>query len=179
MAMPPNVYGMQFMPIDEQVVNTHECCAPPAIDSRQWKAPLGAFPEPIDMGDLKCTWTGERVVMPKDPAILQLRFALAKGKRLDVHLHPYPRVAFVVSGKIRVVQLATQDQPAKTREFEAGDTIVETINRYHYGEVIGSEGAVLQVWDYLPPHLPRNKDTNTVYRDAKPISKEGAREPRQ
>lgn len=101
---------------------------------------------------LERTWTGQPVRMPSQVELLQFTLTLQPGARLPVHRHPYPRIGEVLSGTIRVVQSST----GRSRLFGTGETIVESIDDDHYGEVVGDAPVVLRVRDHVPPGVTSN-----------------------
>ena len=73
-------------------------------------------------------------------------YDIAPGAKLPQHRHPYQRYAYVLQGDLNVVQV---DRGA--RVYHPGEFIVESVNRWHYGETVGTVPVKLLVIDQLPP----------------------------
>jgi quercetin dioxygenase-like cupin family protein len=67
-----------------------------------------------------------------------------------VHKQPYPRYAYLMSGRLRV----TYDDQKVVKEFTAGDFMVEGIDQWHSVEAIGPEAVKVLVIDQTPPGAP-------------------------
>ena len=149
-------------------MQVHDCCGEQQVaaaaerPAHETRLIVTGHPTPADMRRLALTWTGTAVTYPPGAIPLRSMVILPPGKRIASHLHPFPRIAEVLSGRLRVVQEAGPDVPERVRVFEPGDTIVETVGRYHFGESVGDEPARPIVFDFLPGDVV----SNTVYRDA-------------
>ncbi|SGZ05418.1 Cupin 2 conserved barrel domain protein [Moritella viscosa] len=76
------------------------------------------------------SWDGS--VLPNypkgKPEVTILKIDIAPGVQLPLHEHPVINAGYLVSGELTVV---TQDD--EILELKAGDTLVEVINKWHYG----------------------------------------------
>ena len=71
---------------------------------------------------------------------------LPPGGVLPMHRHPWPRYAVVERGRLSV----TYEAAGLTREFGAGEAVVEAIDQWHEGRVVGPEPVRLIVFDQVP-----------------------------
>ncbi len=93
------------------------------------------------------TVTGQPIALPQGPVQVTVwKIEIPAGGKLPVHKHPWPRYAYVLSGKVRVVYPDT----GKTMEFGAGDVFFEGVDVWHYGETVGSEPVRLLITDQAP-----------------------------
>ena len=94
------------------------------------------------------TITGQPLAVPPSPweAVVSIS-DLPPGGILPMHRHPWPRYAFVERGRLSV----TYEAAGITREFGPGEAVVEAIDQWHEGRVMGSEPVRLIVFDQLPP----------------------------
>ena len=78
------------------------------------------------------------------------------GGRLAPHKHPYLRIGHVAAGRLKVTNHVT----GKVVELKAGDWVVDPIDQWHEGEVVGAEPVRLLLIDQAPPGaqltIPRN-----------------------
>jgi quercetin dioxygenase-like cupin family protein len=94
------------------------------------------------------TATGQPIVLPKGNAEVRVSmYDIAVGARLAVHKHPFHRYAYVLAGTLRV---ADKDN-VQTFVYSAGDFLIEMVDTWHYGEVIGTEPVRLLVIDQVEP----------------------------
>lgn len=90
---------------------------------------------------------GQAIILPRGHLQLVVStYGIAPGARLPQHKHPFQRYAYVIRGRIRVVQAGSS-----SRIYHAGEFIAESINRWHYGEAVGATPVKLLVIDQLPP----------------------------
>ncbi len=75
------------------------------------------------------------------PEITILRIRIPPGTRLSLHNHPVINAGLLLEGELTVV---TEDD--KTLHLKAGDSIVEVVNRWHYGKNEGAKTAELVVF---------------------------------
>jgi quercetin dioxygenase-like cupin family protein len=94
------------------------------------------------------TVTGQSLATPETPfeAVIS-RSQLPPGGVLPMHKHPWPRYAYVMSGRLRV----SYEESGLVREFGPGEAVIEAIDQWHMGEVIGDRPVVLIVFDQVPP----------------------------
>lgn len=91
------------------------------------------------------TAAGQPIVLPDDPQVLVSTYDIAPGAKLAVHKHPFPRYAYVLSGRLRV----TYQETGTTQDYAAGAFIVEMLDAWHFGEAIGSDPVRLLVIDQV------------------------------
>ncbi|WP_456480323.1 cupin domain-containing protein [Nautilia sp.] len=77
------------------------------------------------------SWDGEALPhYPKGkPEITILRITIPPKCRLPIHKHPVINAGVLLKGELTVV---TDDN--KTLHLKAGDSIVEVVNKWHYGK---------------------------------------------
>ena len=99
-------------------------------------------------GRASTTATGQKLAMPADPFESVISVSeLPAGGVLPMHKHPWPRYVYVDRGRISVRYEASGVE----RTFGAGEGIVEAIDQWHEGRVIGFEAVRLIVFDQVPP----------------------------
>lgn len=105
-----------------------------------------AVSTPIDK--TTTTWTGQPIALPQGPVqVVSQIVEIPVGGSLAVHKHPYPRFAYVLSGRLKV----TNDDAGKTLMFEPGAYVVEAVDQWHHAEVVGDAPVRLVVMDEVPP----------------------------
>jgi quercetin dioxygenase-like cupin family protein len=120
-------------------------CAPVDAEEVQAPAPAAATGE---LGRTSRTITGQPVAAPPSPfEVVISATELPPGGTLPMHKHPWPRYAYVERGRIRVHYEAAE----LVREFGPGEAVVEAVDAWHEGEVVGSEAVRLVVIDHVPP----------------------------
>jgi quercetin dioxygenase-like cupin family protein len=89
------------------------------------------------------SWDGKDLPKyPKgQPEVTILRIKIPAGAKLDVHNHPVINAGILLAGELTVV---TEDN--KTLHLKAGDSIVELVNKKHYGKNEGAETAEIIVF---------------------------------
>lgn len=89
------------------------------------------------------SWDGESLPeYPKgQPEITILRIKIPAGAKLEIHHHPVINAGVLLAGELTVV---TEDN--KTLHLKAGDSIVELVNKKHYGKNEGTETAEIIVF---------------------------------
>ncbi len=75
------------------------------------------------------------------PEITILRIKIPPGIQLPLHKHPVISAGVLLKGKLTVV---TKDN--KTLHLKAGDSIVEVVNKWHYGKNEGNKPAEIIVF---------------------------------
>ena len=94
------------------------------------------------------TVTGQPLAMPQGPLqVVVQTIEIPAGGRLPVHKHPYPRYAYVLSGRLRVTYVDAK----LVKEVGPGDFVVEAIDQWHQAEAVGADPVKLLVIDYVPP----------------------------
>lgn len=89
------------------------------------------------------SWDGEPLPSyPKGkPEVTILRIKIPAGAKLEIHNHPVINAGVLLAGELTVV---TEDN--KTLHLKAGDSIVELVNKKHYGKNEGTETAEIIVF---------------------------------
>ena len=89
------------------------------------------------------SWHGE--VLPDypkgKPEITILRIKIPAGAMLSMHEHPVINAGVLLSGELTVVA-----EDKKTLHLKAGDSIVEVVNKAHYGKNEGTKTAEIIVF---------------------------------
>jgi len=81
------------------------------------------------------TATGQRIRLPQeDVDVTAAIYEIPLGATLPIHLHPFPRYGYIISGKLSVTNEATGD----TAVYVEGDFVVEAVGQWHSGRNIGS-----------------------------------------
>jgi len=94
------------------------------------------------------TVTGQPLgALPTPYEIVVSTTVLPAGGALPMHKHPWPRYAYVESGRLRV----HYEQAGLIREFGPGEAVVEAVEQWHEGAVVGTEPVRLVVIDHVPP----------------------------
>lgn len=89
------------------------------------------------------SWDGKGLPdYPKgNPEITILRIQIPPGVRLAPHKHPVINAGVLLNGELTVV---TED--GKTLHVKTGDSVVEVVNKWHYGKNEGSQPADIIVF---------------------------------
>ncbi|MBK0382326.1 cupin domain-containing protein [Pedobacter sp. SD-b] len=89
------------------------------------------------------SWNGDQLpAYPKGkPQITILKIVIPPHKKLDLHKHLVINAGVLLKGVLTVV-----DDKGDVLELKAGDSIVELVNTYHYGENKGDEPAEIIVF---------------------------------
>lgn len=89
------------------------------------------------------SWDGE--VLPQypngQPEVTILRIKIPAGEKLDVHYHPVINAGVLLTGELTVIA-----EDNKILRLKAGDSIVELVNKKHYGKNEGTEPAEIIVF---------------------------------
>lgn len=75
------------------------------------------------------------------PEITILKITIPPRTALPLHLHPMINAGYLLKGRLVVV---TEDK--KTLQLEAGEALVEVVNKWHYGKNEGEEPAEIVVF---------------------------------
>ena len=73
----------------------------------------------------------------KNPEITILSYEIAPGTRLPMHKHPVINAGVMLQGKLTVIT-----KEGKQLVLNPGDSIVELVNKWHYGVNQGSESVL-------------------------------------
>jgi quercetin dioxygenase-like cupin family protein len=89
------------------------------------------------------SWDGSRLPdYPKGtPEITILRIKIPPGVQLPRHMHPVINAGILLNGELTVV---TEDN--RTLHLKTGDSIVEVVNKWHYGKNEGNTLAEIIVF---------------------------------
>ena len=89
------------------------------------------------------SWDGEALPdYPKGkPEVTILRIKIPAGAKLEIHNHPVINAGVLLAGELTVV---TEDN--KTLHLKAGDSIIEVVNKKHYGKNEGMNTAEIIVF---------------------------------
>lgn len=111
-------------------------------------AALAAAPVSTPIATSATTWSGQPYSVPSGPLqVTSQTVEIPVGGALGVHKHPWPRFAYVQQGTLRVIN----DDAHVTRDFKAGEFVVEAIDQWHHAEVVGDQPVKLLVIDQTPP----------------------------
>lgn len=83
------------------------------------------------------------------PEITILRIKIPPGEQLPLHKHPVINAGVLINGELTVV---TEDN--RTLYLKAGESIVEVVNKWHYGRNEGSVTAEIIVFYAGEPNTP-------------------------
>lgn len=114
--------------------------------------PLAAEPVTVTpVTATRVTAAGQPIPFPAPGAqVIAARYAIAPGARLPVHKHPHPRMAYVLAGTLVV----TDAESGAETTYEAGQFVVEMVDRWHWGRNDGDVAVELLVLDMGPEGEP-------------------------
>jgi quercetin dioxygenase-like cupin family protein len=89
------------------------------------------------------SWDGESLPeYPQGkPEVTILRIKIPAGAKLEIHNHPVINAGVLLAGELTVVM-----EDNKTLHLKAGDSIVEVVNKAHYGKNEGTVTAEIIVF---------------------------------
>lgn len=89
------------------------------------------------------SWNGDKLPSyPKgQPKITILKIVIPPHQKLDLHKHLVINAGVLLKGVLTVM-----DNKNNVLELKAGDSIIELVNSYHYGENKGDEPAEIIVF---------------------------------
>jgi len=89
------------------------------------------------------SWDGSRLpdYSKGTPEVTILRIKIPPGVQLALHKHPVINAGVLLNGELTVV---TEDN--RTLHLKAGESIVEVVNKWHYGKNEGNETAEILVF---------------------------------
>jgi quercetin dioxygenase-like cupin family protein len=99
---------------------------------------------PVDvLAKTSSSWDGRNLpdYAKSKPEITILRITIPQGVQLPLHKHPVINAGILLKGELTVV---TEDN--KTLHLKAGDSIVEVVNKWHYGKNEGNKPAEIIVF---------------------------------
>ena len=97
----------------------------------------------IKIAESTQSWNGEELPnYPKgQPKITILKYIIPPHTKLALHKHLVINAGVLLKGILTVV-----DDKNNVLELKAGDSIIELVNRYHYGENKGDKAAEIMVF---------------------------------
>lgn len=89
------------------------------------------------------SWNGDALpAYPKgQPEVSILKFTIPAGATLPDHMHSAINAGIMLSGKLTVIS-----EDGDELHLEAGDTLVELVNKYHKGQNDGDDPVVIVVF---------------------------------
>lgn len=103
------------------------------------------------------TDAGQPLVLPREnPRVIVSNFEIAPGATLPVHKHPSARYAYVLEGHLRVTNADT----GASKDYKAGDFVIEMIDTWHLGANVGDDTVRLVVIDQVEGDAP-----NTILKE--------------
>jgi len=78
----------------------------------------------------------------RDGTVVVTTYDIPPGARLPVHRHPQQRMAYVLSGNLRV-----STPGGRSWDYKPGDMVIEMLDNWHSGETLGTEPVRLLVID--------------------------------
>ena len=89
------------------------------------------------------SWDGKSLpAYPQgQPEVTILRIKIPAGAKLEMHNHPVINAGVLIAGELTVVK-----EDNKTLHLKAGDSIVEVVNKKHYGKNEGTQTAEIIVF---------------------------------
>src|SRR6185437_575937 len=104
----------------------------------------GVKVEPISKTDV--TSSGQPIVLPRGHVkVITSTYKIPPGAKLPVHKHNYPRYGYMLSGQLRITNIKT----GKSKTFNPGDFIIESLGKWHKAESIGTAPVKLVVIDQV------------------------------
>jgi len=104
--------------------------------------------EPGQSASLTSTSSGQPIVAPAGPLQVSASIIeIAAGQATPEHQHPYPRLGYVLSGRLEVVNLDTH----QIRVLETGQFTADPIGQWHLGRALDGKPVRLLVIDETPP----------------------------
>lgn len=98
------------------------------------------------------TMSGNPIELPVHPEIRTLMYEAKPKEVFPLHKHPYLRMLHVVEGEIDIIDSASHE----IRKVRAGTSLIESVERWHYGENNGSGPLKVLVIDFVPPNTGNN-----------------------
>ena len=110
--------------------------------SNVWAADLYAV-HVETLAKTSLSWDGSRLpsYSRSTPEVTILRIKIPPGAQLPLHTHPEINAGVLLSGELTVI---TEDN--RFLHLKAGESIVEVVNKWHYGKNEGDETAEILVF---------------------------------
>ena len=117
-------------------------CLTLLLSSNVWAGDVNAVEVEV-LAKTSLSWDGSHLpdYSKGAPEITILRIKVPPGVQLPLHEHPVINAGVLLSGELTVV---TED--GKTLHLKTGDSIVEVVNKWHYGKNEGNEPAEIIVF---------------------------------
>jgi quercetin dioxygenase-like cupin family protein len=89
------------------------------------------------------SWDGQTLPdYPKGkPEITILRIKIPAGAKLEMHKHPVINAGLMLAGELTVIT-----EKNETLHLKAGDSIIEVVDKWHYGKNEGNKTAEIIVF---------------------------------
>ena len=99
--------------------------------------------ETVQLAKTVRSWDGETLpqYLQGQPEVTILSIRIPAGSKLEMHHHPVINAGVLLKGELTVVA-----DDNKTLHLRAGDSIVELVNKKHYGKNEGKETAEIIVF---------------------------------
>lgn len=97
----------------------------------------------VQLAATEKTWEGSKIkpLQINAPKVSLLKITIKKGVKLSMHKHPVVNVGYMLQGEITV-----HTESGKSITVKEGESLVEVINQWHYGENTGNKDAVIVVF---------------------------------
>lgn len=98
------------------------------------------------------SWDGDALPFypETEPEITILRIKIPAGSKLPIHRHPVINAGVLLKGELTVL---TEDE-SESLHLEPGDSIVELVNKWHFGFNMGDKTAEIIVFYVGTPGTP-------------------------
>lgn len=89
------------------------------------------------------SWDGQTLPdYPKgQPEVTILRIKIPAGAKLEMHKHPVINAGLMLSGELTIIT-----EKNETLHLKAGDSIIEVVDKWHYGKNEGNKTAEIIVF---------------------------------
>lgn len=127
-----------------------EHAAPAHDDARNEAGNEAAAAAPADPVQTRYdrTMSGQPLTRPPTPfQLLVTQATFAPGHVITCHKHIWPRYVYLQAGNLRVTNYATR----AVYNFSAGQILVESIDQWHEGRVMGPDPVTLVALEQVPP----------------------------
>lgn len=98
------------------------------------------------------SWNGDALPFypETEPEITILKIIIPAGAKLPIHKHPVINAGVLLKGELTVL---TKDE-SESLQLEAGDAIVELVDKWHFGFNMGDKPAEIVVFYAGTPGTP-------------------------
>lgn len=98
------------------------------------------------------SWNGDALPFypETEPEITILKINIPAGSKLAIHKHPVINAGVLLKGELTVL---TEDE-SESLQLEAGDAIVELVDKWHFGFNMGDKTAEIIVFYAGTPDTP-------------------------